>query len=77
MAIFTTCSYLCLLSLWAPSTRKTWSSFRLKEGRFMLAGRRGFFAQSGEALALLHRAGVPHPWRCPRPRWMGIGNLSW
>ena len=32
-----------------------------------------FYTQDGEAPALLHRAVVPHPWRCPK-LWMGPGQ---
>jgi len=32
-------------------------------------------SKCGEALALLPRElQVPHPWRCPKPGWMGPGQ---
>jgi len=32
------------------------------------------YAEGSEALALLSRAVGAHPWRCPRPGWVGPGQ---
>ena len=47
----------------------------MKEGRCTLSVRKTFLLTGVEALAVLPRElWVPHPWRYPRPGWMGPGQ---
>ena len=51
------------------------NGFNMKEGRCTLSVRKTFLLTGVEALAVLPRElWVPHPWRYPRPGWMGPGQ---
>lgn len=58
--------------LWSDHDRRRRNCFKLKEWRFRLNIRQKVFTQS--AVRPWHSCPelwVPHPWRCPRPGWMG------
>ena len=60
------------LFTWADSDRTRSNGFKTKEEVQVRCQEEILYSEGGEALA--RDLWVPHPWRCSRPGWMGLGQ---